>query len=101
MRIKEHVGQILLVEDGSLSEERTESRLCRGGASRCGAGKFQPEALVMTASRGPKAYRAWFINSLSDPLICSLNGHGSEINRFSGSTNPPLSRGFAENMRVY
>lgn len=28
--IKEHVGQILLVEAGLLSEKKTESRLCRG-----------------------------------------------------------------------
>lgn len=48
--VKEHVGQILLVEDGSLSEKK-DGITALSGLVDVEQEKFQPEALVMTASQ--------------------------------------------------
>ena len=48
--IKEHVGQILLVEDGILSEKK-DGITALSGLVDVEQEKFQPEALVMTASQ--------------------------------------------------
>ena len=48
--IKEHVGQILLVEDGLLSEKK-DGITALSGLVDVDQEKFQPEALIMTASQ--------------------------------------------------
>lgn len=48
--IKEHVGQILLVEDGILSEKK-DGITALSGLVDVDQEKFQPEALIMTASQ--------------------------------------------------
>ena len=93
--IKEQVSQILLVEDGLLSEKK-DGITALSGLVNVEQESFQPEALVMTASRGRRLIYPGPSIPTSDLSHCCFDGYGSEIDRLSDSLQcAPLSRDFA------